>query len=52
MAQKESSHKEEVDELTNELSSVRRQHDELVVLSRDQVCAAIQYVSWTALNDS
>lgn len=37
MAQKESSHKEEIDQLTDELNSVRRQHDELVVLSRDQV---------------
>ncbi|THH18433.1 hypothetical protein EUX98_g8959 [Antrodiella citrinella] len=36
MAQKESSHKEEIDQLEDELNSVRRQHDELVVLSRDQ----------------
>ena len=39
MAQKESSHKEVVDDLTNQLSQVRKQHEELQVLSRDQVCA-------------
>lgn len=38
MAQKESSHKEVVDDLTNQLSQVRKQHEELQVLSRDQVC--------------
>jgi hypothetical protein len=37
MAQKESTHREVVDELTNELTQLRRQHDELATLSRDQV---------------
>ena len=37
MAQKESSHKEIVDDLTNQLSQVRKQYEELQVLSRDQV---------------
>jgi hypothetical protein len=37
MAQKESSHREIVDELTNELGQLRRQHDELTKLSHDQV---------------
>ena len=37
MAQKESSHREIVDKLKAELSQVQRQHDELTVLSRDQV---------------
>ncbi len=37
MAQKESSHKEVVDDLTKQLSQVRKQHEELQVLSRDQV---------------
>lgn len=37
MAQKESSHREDIDKLNAELSQVRRQHDELTVLSRDQV---------------
>lgn len=37
MAQKESSHREHVDKLSTELSSVRRQYDELTVLSRNQV---------------
>lgn len=36
MAQKESSHREIVDGLNAELSQLRRQHDELTVLSRDQ----------------
>ena len=40
MAQKESSHKEIVDDLTNQLSQVRKQHEELQVLSRDQVYMA------------
>lgn len=38
MAQKESSHQEVVDKLETELTQVRRQYDELQVLSRDQVC--------------
>jgi kinesin family protein 4/21/27 len=37
MAQKESQHKEVVDELTTELDQTRRQLDELTTLSRDQV---------------
>jgi hypothetical protein len=37
MAQKEAQHKEEVDGLTEELISIRKQHDELTKLSRDQV---------------
>lgn len=37
MAQKEAQHREEVDELSDELTSVRKQHDELQKLSRDQV---------------
>ncbi|KAJ2989604.1 hypothetical protein NUW54_g8731 [Trametes sanguinea] len=36
MAQKESHHKEVVDDLTNQLTQVRKQHEELQVLSRDQ----------------
>ncbi|KAI0703557.1 kinesin [Cytidiella melzeri] len=36
MAQKESSHREAIDKLNGELNQVRRQHDELTVLSRDQ----------------
>lgn len=38
MAQKESSHREIVDNLNTELAQVRRQHEELTVLARDQVC--------------
>jgi kinesin family protein 4/21/27 len=41
MAQKESQHREMVDELTTQLSQVQRQHDELTALSRDQVCLNI-----------
>lgn len=37
MAQKESQHKELVDSLNEQLLQVRRAHDELVILSRDQV---------------
>ncbi|KAL5511327.1 hypothetical protein ACEPAH_4543 [Sanghuangporus vaninii] len=36
MAQKEAQHHEEVEELNDQLSQVRRQHDELTKLSRDQ----------------
>ncbi|KAI0333577.1 kinesin [Cubamyces sp. BRFM 1775] len=36
MAQKESHHKEVVDDLTSQLSQVRKQHEDLQVLSRDQ----------------
>lgn len=45
MAQKESSHKEVVDDLTNQLSQVRKQHDELQVLSRDQVRMVYAFVT-------
>lgn len=38
MAQKESEHREEVDEINDQLSQVRRQHDDLTTLSRDQAC--------------
>ena len=37
MAQKESQHKEQVDGLSDELAKIRRQHDDLTVLARDQV---------------
>ena len=37
MAQKESQHKEQVDGLTDGLTKLRRQHDDLTVLARDQV---------------
>ncbi|KAI0636643.1 kinesin [Trametes polyzona] len=36
MAQKESHHKEVVDDLTTQLNQVRKQHEDLQVLSRDQ----------------
>ncbi|GAA6019601.1 hypothetical protein JCM11491_002819 [Sporobolomyces phaffii] len=37
MAKKESTHREAIDELEDKLSALQRQHDELTVLSRDQV---------------
>ena len=37
MAQKESTHKEVVDDLNTQLSQIKKQHDELQTLSRDQV---------------
>ena len=37
MAQKEASHREEIEELTDELTTIRKQHDELTKLNRDQV---------------
>ncbi|GAA5911113.1 uncharacterized protein JCM6883_004273 [Sporobolomyces salmoneus] len=37
MAKKESSHREAIDGLEDKLSTLQRQHDELTVLSRDQV---------------
>lgn len=40
MAQKESQHKEQVDDLANQLTRLKRQHDDLTVLSRDQVRVA------------
>lgn len=39
MAQKEAQHREEVEELDEQLNQIRRQHDELTKLSRDQVRA-------------
>lgn len=44
MAQKESHHREVVEDLNTQLSLVRRQHDELTTLSRDQVCVNDVYV--------
>jgi hypothetical protein len=38
MAQKESAHREIVDDMTTQLTQLHRQHDELTVLSRDQAC--------------
>ena len=40
MAQKESQHKEVVDDVNAKLSQTRRQLDELTTLSRDQVCVS------------
>ena len=37
MAQKESQHRDIVEGLNDELQQLRRQHDELSTLSRDQV---------------
>ncbi|GAA5979174.1 hypothetical protein JCM11641_008450 [Rhodosporidiobolus odoratus] len=37
MAQKESTHKDSIEELETQLATLQRQHDELTVLSRDQV---------------
>jgi hypothetical protein len=37
MAQKESQHREAVEALNEELGQLRRQHDELTVLSNNQV---------------
>lgn len=37
MAQKESHHREVVDDLNTQLTTARRQLDELTTLSRDQV---------------
>jgi hypothetical protein len=45
MAQKESQHREVVDELATQLSQVQRQHDELTALSRDQVCLVLSFAS-------
>lgn len=52
MAQKESSHREIVDKLKAELSQVQRQHDELTVLSRDQVRGDYIAVSYYSLSGS
>lgn len=43
MAQKESYHREVVDELNTELSQVHRQLDDLTALSRDQVGLFVTY---------
>lgn len=37
MAQKESAHKETVDSMNAEIEKVRREHSDIVTLSRDQV---------------
>jgi hypothetical protein len=37
MAQKESAHREIVDDLSGQLKQLRREHDTLTTLSRDQV---------------
>jgi kinesin family protein 4/21/27 len=44
MAQKESHHRELVDELNDELAHVRRQLDDLATLSRDQVSQSCRYL--------
>jgi hypothetical protein len=41
MAQKESQHREQVEDLTTQLKHVRRQFDDLTTLSRDQVCCLL-----------
>ena len=38
MAQKEAQHRDMVESLTDQLAQVRRQHEDLTMLSRDQVC--------------
>jgi hypothetical protein len=48
MAQKESTHREIVDDLTGQLTQVRRQHEELTTLSRDQVCVCCQQSQYLA----
>jgi hypothetical protein len=45
MAQKESHHREVVEALNEQLDKIRRQHDELTALSRDQV----RHLSHTAI---
>lgn len=50
MAQKEESHREAVDSMSSELVQVRRQYDELVVLSRDQVRQYISSGTFRTLN--
>ena len=39
MAQKESQHVAIVDHLNEELGALRKQHEDLTIASRDQVCA-------------
>ena len=50
MAQKESNHKEVVDDLTKQLNQVRKQHEDLQVLSRDQVRRDAPMVMGTIIN--
>ena len=50
MAQKESNHKEVVDDLTKQLNQVRKQHEDLQVLSRDQVRRDVPMVTGTVNN--
>ena len=50
MAQKESNHKEVVDDLTKQLNQVRKQHEDLQVLSRDQVRRDVPMVMVTVIN--
>ncbi|KAF7322353.1 Kinesin domain-containing protein [Mycena chlorophos] len=48
MAQKESHHREVVDELTTQLTQIRRQHDDLTALSRDQACYSLGAANMSA----
>ncbi len=43
MAQKESQHRESIEALNEELRQLRRQHDELTVLSNNQVRTGLTY---------
>jgi hypothetical protein len=43
MAQKESQHVATVDHLNDELENLRKQHEDLVAVSRDQAC--VRYYS-------
>ena len=45
MAQKESHHREVIDDLSAQLKAVKRQHGELITLSRDQVKLAYPVIS-------
>ena len=44
MAQKESHHREVVEDLNTQLTQTRRQLDELTALSRDQVMSPIYFI--------
>ena len=44
MAQKESHHREVVEDLNTQLTQARRQFDELTALSRDQVMSSILFI--------
>jgi hypothetical protein len=46
MAQKESAHREIVDDLTSQLAQVQRQHDDLSTLSRNQVGLVIKLLDY------